>query len=212
MPNYERFDRTYFEEGVAKGVSCYTNYTWQPEYSIPFAHRLIRMLNIVQDDVVLDYGCSKGYLVKALRLLGIETYGCDVSGYALGMSPPDVRQYLTCSDGPEIPYQKPPFGWVVAKDTLEHLSEAELHAFLASAWDKTKNLFVVVPLGDGEKYNIPAYELDVTHIIRQPVDWWAKVFIASKFVITKATSDMRGIKDSWAHFPRGNAAFWLKKA
>lgn len=43
---------------------------------------------------VLDVGCAKGYLVKALREAGLEGYGVDVSEYAVNSADPSVRPYL----------------------------------------------------------------------------------------------------------------------
>lgn len=43
---------------------------------------------------VFDIGCAKGFLVKALRSLGVEAYGIDVSDYAIELADPGVRPYL----------------------------------------------------------------------------------------------------------------------
>jgi len=43
---------------------------------------------------VFDIGCAKGFLVKALRGLGAEAYGIDVSDYAIELADPDSRPYL----------------------------------------------------------------------------------------------------------------------
>ena len=43
---------------------------------------------------VFDIGCAKGFLVKALRSLGVEAYGIDVSDYAIELADPSVRPYL----------------------------------------------------------------------------------------------------------------------
>jgi SAM-dependent methyltransferase len=43
---------------------------------------------------VLDVGCAKGYLVKALRDAGVEAWGVDVSEYAVNAADPSIRRYL----------------------------------------------------------------------------------------------------------------------
>lgn len=43
---------------------------------------------------VLDVGCAKGFLVKALRNLGIQAYGIDISEYALSKAEANIRPYL----------------------------------------------------------------------------------------------------------------------
>ena len=43
---------------------------------------------------VLDVGCAKGFLVKALREEGVEAYGADLSEYAVAAADPLVREFL----------------------------------------------------------------------------------------------------------------------
>ena len=61
------FDEKYFEDGVRSRVSAYENYRWMPERSIREASSII---NNIPFNTVLDYGCAKGFMVYALRLLG----------------------------------------------------------------------------------------------------------------------------------------------
>lgn len=51
---------------------------------------------------VLDVGCAKGFLVRALRDLGIEAYGADVSEYAIGSAERTVRPFLRVVSAQEI--------------------------------------------------------------------------------------------------------------
>jgi len=51
---------------------------------------------------VLDVGCAKGYLVKALRDAGLEAYGVDVSEYAVSAADPSIRPYLRVMGVQEI--------------------------------------------------------------------------------------------------------------
>ena len=203
----EKYNNTYFEEGVAKGVSGYTNYTWMPEFTIPLAHRIIRRLRILPGERVLDYGCAKGYLVRALRLLDIQACGCDISEYALRHCHPEVREYVYSS----TEFGKESYDWVIAKDVLEHLTQIELMNFLILAKRITKNLFIIVPLGDGEKYIIPQYEKDVTHILRWTLQQWRDAFIKHDWLATSMDTNMIGLKDSWKHHKNGNAAFTLRQ-
>lgn len=43
---------------------------------------------------VLDVGCAKGFLVRHLRELGVDAWGCDVSDYAIATAPEDVKPYV----------------------------------------------------------------------------------------------------------------------
>lgn len=208
---FEKYDKVYFEEGVARGVSGYTNYTWQPEFTIPLAHRIIRKLGIQPGMDTLEVGCAKGYLVKAMRLLDIDAWGYDVSRYAVDQVPTDTKIYVVHSNVGEIPFDYFEFDWILAKDVLEHFTEKQLSSFLKESKDFSGQMFVVVPLGDGEKYIIPQYEQDITHVLRWPLTKWVDSFRKEGWKVKDMTTDMTGIKDSWNHFQDGNAAFTLHR-
>jgi len=74
MVDNNKYDEEYFESGLATGKSCYLNYRWLPELTIKMAHNIIRYLDLKENEKILDYGCAKGYLVKAFRILDIEAY------------------------------------------------------------------------------------------------------------------------------------------
>ena len=46
----------------------------------------------------LDVGCARGYLVEALRELGVDAHGCDVSGYAVEHAAPGALGYVRLGD------------------------------------------------------------------------------------------------------------------
>jgi SAM-dependent methyltransferase len=158
------YGEDYFERGVQSGVSLYQNYSWMPELTIPMAMTIVDHLSIPRGAMVLDYGCAKGFLVKALRWLGRSAFGVDISEYAVKNADPEVKEFV----GQEIPGGFH-FDYVIAKDVLEHMPLEDILRFLDSL--DASNIFVVVPLGDGTRYHVPAYELDKTHIVRQPLEW-----------------------------------------
>jgi hypothetical protein len=47
---------------------------------------------------VLVLGCAMGYSVKALRGIGCDASGLDISEFALSRAPADVRSYLHLGD------------------------------------------------------------------------------------------------------------------
>jgi SAM-dependent methyltransferase len=152
------FNKEYFESGIERGLSCYSNYRWIPELTIPMCSVMISHLGIGESERVLDYGCAKGYTVKAMRLLHRECYGVDISEYALRSAPTEVSEYLSLLlEGGKIPYNN--IDWTIAKDVLEHVPYDELSQTLSNIREITKSLFVIVPLGENGKYEVPAYEL-----------------------------------------------------
>jgi SAM-dependent methyltransferase len=195
-----RFTRDYYENGEASGISCYTDYRWLPELTLPMVDAMIGHLGIAKSDQILDFGCAKGYTVKAFRERGYIAYGIDTSEYALSASDPEVKPYLANARGDAR------FQVIIAKDVLEHISAHRLPSVLSSF--RGSRLFVAVPLGDGQRYLIPEMEKDVTHKIRQPMKWWENKLRAAGFRWVKSSHSLAGIKDNWvSRYPQGNGFF-----
>ncbi len=206
----EDFDEDYFENGIATGKSCYTNYRWLPEITIKFAHKICVTLNLREGDIILDFGCAKGFLVKALRILDIDAYGCDISTYAIKSTDSDIKEYCKKIEIKKIPFDIQ-FDWTIAKDVFEHLTEKELEETLDEIHTKSKNLFVIVPLGENDKFIIPAYELDKTHRLAKSRIWWETKFEKHRWHVDKFSYLIPGLKNNWNKWSKGNGFFMLKR-
>lgn len=198
---YGIFNEDYFEDGVRKRVSAYEQYKWMPERTIREASSII---NNIQFNTVLDYGCAKGFMVYAMRLLGKEAHGVDVSEYAVTHGHEKIKQYLSVIETPEDIKG----GWdlIIAKDVLEHIPKEELPAVLSAFRRRCKYLFVGVPLGDGKRYRIREYEMDVTHVVREPEEWWLTTLVEAGFKIKYFDYQFGHLKENWTtSHPHGNA-------
>jgi len=207
----EQYDEAYFERGIETGVSLYERYRWLSELTIPLAFRLIEGLGLKPKDTILDFGTAKGYLVKALRLLGRQAYGADISEYALDHAPPEVKQYLfrINSDGIIPTPAGGKYDWVIAKDSVEHVPHERIDAVLKQLAEICRYAFFAIPLGENGRYVIPAYEQDVSHVIREPMAWWRAKLEAAGFTVHEATYRWAGLKDNWGQYSRGNGFFRL---
>jgi cyclopropane fatty-acyl-phospholipid synthase-like methyltransferase len=207
------FDQDYYENGIITGKSCYMNYRWMPELTIKMAHHIVKHLHLDEDDKILDYGCAKGYLVKAFRILEVPACGCDISDYAIGSVDTDVRNFCRLIEDSNNPFPfEDKFTWIMSKDVLEHMSEEEIDTFLKQAYLKADKMFHVVPLGDGQKFTVPEYELDKTHKMAQTKDWWLNKFENAGWKLDLFSFDLKGIKDNWTEkYPKGNGFYILKK-
>jgi hypothetical protein len=201
----EKYDEDYFEHGVEKRISGYTDYHFRPEYVFPIANWIKQELYPVN---VLDYGCAKGYLVKALRLLDIEAYGYDISEYAIKTCDPDVKDFVSNI------FEFPQFDLVIAKDILEHVDKKDLPQVLKDINSVTHTfgqLLAIIPLGDDGKFRIREYEMDITHVTKEDEEFWIKEFNKAGFRCDKFYYRVEGIKDNWSQYPYGNGIFILEK-
>lgn len=195
------FNEDYFEDGVRKRVSAYEKFSWMPERTIREASSII---NNIKFDTVLDYGCAKGFMVYAMRLLGKEAYGADVSEYAVNNCHPKVKDYLQVIEKTE----QLAGGWdlIIAKDVLEHIPKELIPSVLSELRRRCKILFVAVPLGDGQRYRIREYEIDVTHLVREPEEWWLTTIHEAGFKIKYFDYEFGHLKENWTKpHPYGNA-------
>jgi 2-polyprenyl-3-methyl-5-hydroxy-6-metoxy-1,4-benzoquinol methylase len=195
------FNEDYFEDGVRNRVSAYENYRWMPERTIREASSII---NNIKFTSVLDYGCAKGFMVHALRLLGKNAYGVDVSEYAIQNCHPKVKDYVSVIDTLE----QLTGGWdlIIAKDVLEHIPKNDVPVVLSEFRRRCKTIFVAVPLGDGNRYRIREYEMDITHVVRETEEWWLTTIVDAGFKINYFDYEFGHLKENWTKpHPFGNA-------
>lgn len=177
------FTEDYFLRGKETGVSNFTNYRWMPDASVAWAVALKRFLGIQEGESVLDVGAARGYYCKALRMLGVEAYGYDVSVWAVENCHPDVKPFMsTHLNGSD-------YDFIYAKDVAEHIPPEEL-IFLVKhlLTHARKKVFFIVPLAESKDgaYVHPKEELDKTHVNRWTLPDWLAFFgkQTSSFVIT----------------------------
>ncbi len=187
-----QYDEDYYLHGLETGKSLYTNYHWMPELTMPMVQAMIHHLGIDKDDTVLDFGCARGYTVRAFRELGYMAWGRDTSKWAVENCDPAVKLYLSINE--QYPAK---FDWVIAKDVLEHVGHIvpTVEKLMAAA---VKGVFIVVPLApfDGLPYVVGDYEKDVTHVQRLTLGTWVKMFLRPGWSV-EASYRVRGIKDNW---------------
>jgi len=197
-----RFNEDYYENGVKKRLSGYTNYRWMPTRSIPEA---LEIKSRVDFKNCVDIGCAKGFLVHALRLIGCEAYGEDLSNYAIENCHPKVSDYVS------MPNEKK-YDLVICKDVLEHVEEEDLPEFLKFMLPKGDQFFFVIPLGDNDAFRIREYEVDVTHVTKKDEEWWLELFDACGYELKEFSYSYGAVKEKWTNvFAYGNGFFTLGK-
>ncbi len=199
------FNEDYFLRGQELGISGYTEYRWLPSLTVPMAKAIIAHCRIQQDHTILDFGCARGYLVKAFRELLYCAYGYDTSEWAIENA--DLSVYHHCTRQRDTAFHRS-YDWVIAKDVLEHISLTQLTDDIADMMGQAKcGVFAVVPLSaqDNGPYVCGDYERDVTHIHRLTLPTWAGMFMRHGWTV-EASYRVKGVKDNWYRpgYERGN--------
>lgn len=207
-----QFDEDYYLRGKESGKSLYENYRWMPNLTLTMVRCLADHLEIEMSDVVMDFGCARGYVVRALVELGYDAYGIDISEWAISNCDDSVKDRLVLSSVNHIGSHD----WILAKDTLEHVPEEEIYGTLtAIASAARKGVFIVVPLSSDidDPYVVPDYEKDITHQIRWPMMAWTSA-IESAFGpgwSVQFQYRLEGCKDNYAQWEKGNGFITVRK-
>jgi predicted TPR repeat methyltransferase len=206
--NQQLFDYDYYENGVKTGISGYQNYSWMPTRSIPEA---ISIIEKIQFNTVMDFGCAKGFLVHALNLLGKDAIGVDISEYALNTCLPQVKDKLHLIDKP-LPELGLKADLLIAKDVLEHIPEEEIDTVLSEFYQVCDQAFLVIPLGDNDSFRIREYEMDKTHVTKKDEEWWINKINKAGFKLKSFNYSFDHVKEKWiAPYPYGNGFFIIEK-
>lgn len=204
----EFYDEEYFERGVQTGKSGYQNYCWMPELTLRMAHFLIREMGLDGSARVVDFGCAKGYLVKALRLLDIDAFGVDISKYAISSVEPALKNYcihIESSSEPKLPFDA--IDLLIAKDVFEHIPHRELPRLLRHLRGFSSRLFVAVPIAiDGsENFVVSQYHNDPSHVTIRDKGWWLNLVRDAGWTVDAESFTFPGMKENWTRaFPEGN--------
>lgn len=200
-----KYGEDYYERGVELGISGYTDYRWIPELTIPMCESIRDTLPLVDSDEILDFGCAKGFVVKGFRSLGLSAYGVDISEYAINNVHGDVRDACRHYENSiDEAFGQKVFDVTISKDVFEHVQYDMIDAVLLDIRKHTRKIFCVIPLGMDGKYIIPDYEDDVTHVIREPLEWWNNKLTKAGFVLDFSNYSFPGVKDNWSSWKKGN--------
>lgn len=123
---------------------------------------------------VLDAGCAMGLLVAALRDLGVEAYGVDLSEYAISQVREDIRPYCAVGSlADPLPDSLPRrYDLVVSMEVLEHIPEEEGKKAVANLCAVTDQVLFCSSPDDTE---------DPTHINLHQPSYWCGLFAEQGF-------------------------------
>lgn len=168
------YDADYYLNGPKTGKSNYENYSWKPKLTIPMAQSVRDTFGTYfSDDTLLDVGCARGYLVKALRSMGVNAFGYDTSEWAIANCDPDVKEFVSTH------FPTDDFSHIFCKDVMEHIPEPELVTLVDQLLKQCLvSMLVIVPLSFvvGGDYVRKEDNMDSTHVIKWPLESWIDFF------------------------------------
>ncbi len=124
----------------------------------------------------LEVGCGPGRLVRALRILGIEAYGVDISQYALEIASPKVKPYLKKGDATNLPYEDNRFDLVVSYDLLQRLERSKIKKAIEETIRVSKK-YILHKIYTRENIWVKVFHrFDFSNISFFPKKYWQKVF------------------------------------
>lgn len=166
----EIFDADYYENGIKTKKSNYKDYSWA-RLGGEFARTAAHIQKHFTPSSVLDVGCAKGFLVKALRDLGIEAYGVDASEYAVANAHPDIKEFITLGLAEALTHGDSSFDVVTCFDTLEYLTPRDVPRAIKNLLAIAKRYVILcIPTKKAPG------DLDASHNTIRPRQWWVERF------------------------------------
>jgi len=164
---WEYFDK----EGI-----CYGGYIYDGRW-IPVAKKFINHYKLKKGDKILDVGAAKGYLIYDLINLGMDAEGIDISPYAIGCSPPEIRSRLMVWDVRDLwIFRDKEFDLVISINTIHNLPEKDCRKAIREIQRIGKNAFIVMDSYRNDEEKQRMLEWNITGETIKSSDGWKKMF------------------------------------
>jgi len=115
----KRFGREYFDGDRGQG---YGGYRYDGRW-VPIAERMRDFYGLAAEDLILDVGCAKGFLLHDFRAVipGVHVAGLDLSAYAVERAMDDVRPFVLVGSADALPFADKSFDLVVSINSVHNL-------------------------------------------------------------------------------------------
>jgi SAM-dependent methyltransferase len=175
------FDEAYFERGWERGTA-YSNYSRHAENSAVFREIAEAIAFVFRPERALEIGCATGPIVRQLNKLGFETYGIDISHWAVENR---LHENVTWASADALPFKDGEFDFVFSAHALEHLPRDIAKAvFCEMTRVSAKNAiqFHMLPMIGTHPYDYDPtgarqeLKKDPTHNLLETRSWWLESF------------------------------------
>jgi SAM-dependent methyltransferase len=159
------YGRWYYDDYCC-GLPYHYNDHWKTFFG-RVADSIARQL---QPTTVLDAGCAKGFLVAALRDIGVEAEGFDMSEVAVATAPESARGHVRVASLTEPIEGR--YDLVTCIEVIEHLDPADAVTAVANLCAASD--LVLLSSSPGDLH-------EATHVNVQPQERWSQLFASHGF-------------------------------
>jgi len=153
------------------------------------------LIKTLKSHRVLDIGCAKGFIVYCMFENNIETYGIDISDYAVKNAPKEIKGHIMLVDAERyyLPFVDNSFDLILLLDVIEHL---HTHSFLLSeiyrVLEPNGICCIKTPIKDSDQA-----KRDHTHINIHDQFFWKDEFKDKGF---KIVNNKKLINGTWVKY------------
>lgn len=157
----------------------YGGYRYHPRFWTDTVQRFRDHYGLVPDASVLDVGCAKGFMLHDFKRLmpQLRIAGIDISSYAVGQAPEEVRPFLRVGDAKALPYPDRSFDLVISINTVHNLPLEECQQAIREIQRVSRrHAFLTVDAwrDDDERWRMEQW--NVTALTYMHVDDWKRLF------------------------------------
>jgi len=178
--NFRGYGYNYFDD-ESYGVG-YGGYHYDGRYA-GSVEAMIAHYGLKPGARVLEMGCAKGFVLCEFLKHDMAVAGIDLSDYAVANAVAEVRPFITQGSCERLAWEDGAFHLVYSKETLPHLTEAQLPAAIAEAQRvcRTNNIFFEIQVGNDDKARHLITAWDETHQTVRSADWWRQFLLDQNF-------------------------------
>lgn len=143
----------------------------------------VKKFNNYTPNTMLDVGCAYGFITEYFQGKGVNSYGVDISEWAVSQAPklvqgkifvdmlPNLENISNLSTKHSLPKT---FDLITSVEVLEHIPVHEIELSLKRLYELTGKYLIIMPAMSVEGSYLEADPNDITHISMLPRSWWVK--------------------------------------
>ena len=170
------FGRDYFDGDRIYG---YGGYSYNKKFWGKVVKTFIQYYNLKDGDSILDIGCAKGYMLFDFKneMKSLNTYGIDISSYAIENSENSIKPYLKVGNAIDLPYPNHYFDLVISINTIHNLDENDCaKAIKEINRVSKKNSFITVDAYENDNQKSRMDDWNLTALTYKSTKNWKKFF------------------------------------